>query len=167
MHIYAQAIHTHTHTPFPHLTPTHAHTQTHTTTHPTTHGHIDPHTRIRTNPSTYTGRHTYTHTEPPSPKHLTVTHPLSRYVSLMVCGLGGGVHDCLFGSACGRAPVCVGGGEDVRSTKPHIRTSHTHAHTHAHIQTHPSRTTQQHARAHKHTVRFSCNLYFRFFCLKT
>ena len=48
MHIYAQALRTHTHTPFLHRTPTRAHTQTHTTTHPTTHGHTDPHTRIRT-----------------------------------------------------------------------------------------------------------------------
>ena len=109
MHIYAQAIHTHTHTPFPHLTSTHAHTQTHTTTHPTTHGHTDPHTRIRTNPSTHTGRHTYTHTEPPSPKHLTVTHPLSRYVSLMGMWVGGGCMTVCLVLRVG-VRLCVGGG---------------------------------------------------------
>ena len=75
MHIYAQASHTHTRIPFPHLTPKCAHTQTHRTTHPTTHGHTDPHRRIRTNHT-----HTSTHTQNHPPKHLTVTHPLSRYV---------------------------------------------------------------------------------------
>ena len=49
--------------PFPHLTPTRAHTQTHTTTHPTTHGHTDPHTRIRTN-------HTHTHTHKITPLNI-------------------------------------------------------------------------------------------------
>ena len=70
MHIYAQALHTHTRTPFPHLTPTRAHTQTHTTTHPTTHGHTDPHTRIRTN---HTHTHTHTHRITPlniQPRHI-------------------------------------------------------------------------------------------------
>ena len=130
MHIYAQALHTHTHTlPAPH---------TNTRAHTNTHNHTPNYTW--THRLTYTHPHkpyAYTHTQNHPPKHLTVTHPLSRYVSGCVggqcVGMGrvggcllsfrvcvclcmgvcvslcaGGVYDCLFGYGCGRVPVCVG-----------------------------------------------------------
>ena len=81
MHIYAQAMHTHTQT-HPSITP-HQHASTHKRTQPHTQLHMDTPTHIHASAQTHphTQADTHTHTQnPPPPKHLTVTHPLSRYV---------------------------------------------------------------------------------------
>ena len=113
MHIYAQALHTHTRTPFPHLTPTRAHTQTHTTTHPTTHGHTDPH-HIHASAQTI---RIHTHTESPPytfNRDTSTVQVRMRVCGTAVCGYGssGGlfafiegmfvfVHGCVCVSVCG------------------------------------------------------------------
>ena len=71
MHIYAQAIHTHTH---PSRT-SHQHARTHKHTQPHTQLHMDTPTHIHASARTIR-----IHTQNHPPKHLTVTHPLSRYV---------------------------------------------------------------------------------------
>ena len=75
MDIYTHKPYTHTHA-HPSRT-SHQHARTHKHTQPNTQLHMDTPTNIHASAQTIR-IHTYTQNHPP--KHLTVTHPLSRYL---------------------------------------------------------------------------------------
>ena len=151
MHIYAQAIRKHTHT-HPSRT-SHQHARTHKHTQPHTQLHMDTPTHIHASAQTHphTQADTHTHRQNPLPKTFnrdtSTVQVCMRTCGRAVCrcGLSGGLFAFIDGMWEGGRCMIVfwvlgvgvrlcregGGSEDVRGTKPHIRTSHTHTHTHA------------------------------------